>query len=104
MVGDKVFIVVLSAMLLGLPVWVQQARADETSAESFQYVSKSIKELQRKLARAGYHPGRPDGIFGPQTSLAISQYQKDHGLPQTGYPDATFLDHINNKRRTDKSR
>lgn len=40
--------------------------------------------LQRRLAAAGYRPGRIDGCFGPATEAALLAFQHAHGL----LPDA----------------
>lgn len=40
--------------------------------------------LQRLLARAGYEFGPIDGMIGPKTKAAISEYQTDKGLKVTG--------------------
>ena len=40
--------------------------------------------VQRALARRGYYGGHIDGQIGPQSSRAISRYQQDHGLRDTG--------------------
>ena len=37
------------------------------------------RELQRRLARAGYYHGAIDGIMGPQTRRALRAYEQDHG-------------------------
>ena len=83
----------------------QTRSAESTSAKqgSFSFVSHRVRDIQRQLHNAGYHPGDIDGIFGPDTSRAIIQYQRHYGLPQTGYPDAAFLDHLS-KRHTVKPR
>lgn len=72
----------------------QSADSRTTSEGSFKLVSKRVRDIQRQLRNSGYEPGDIDGIFGPQTSRAIIQYQKKHGLPQTGFPDTEFLDHL----------
>jgi peptidoglycan hydrolase-like protein with peptidoglycan-binding domain len=41
--------------------------------------SDETRELQRRLARAGYYHGAIDGILGPQTRRAIQAYERDHG-------------------------
>jgi peptidoglycan hydrolase-like protein with peptidoglycan-binding domain len=41
--------------------------------------SDETRELQRRLARAGYYHGAIDGILGPQTRRAIAAYERDHG-------------------------
>ena len=77
----------------------QTRSAESTSAKlgSFSFVSNQVRDIQRQLHNAGYHPGDIDGIFGPDTSRAIIQYQRHYGLPQTGYPDAAFLDHLSKR-------
>ena len=44
----------------------------------------SVKRLQRKLAAAGFTPGKIDGVFGPQTKAAVLAFQKSRGLVQDG--------------------
>ena len=51
--------------------------------------SDETRELQRRLARAGYYHGAIDGIMGPQTRSALRAYEQDHGggRPQGGAKD-----------------
>ena len=53
----------------------------------------SLKKIQRKLRSKGYRLD-VDGMFGPSTSRAIIQYQRDHKLPQSGFPDEAFRKHL----------
>jgi len=47
--------------------------------------------VQVQLNSAGYYQGAIDGDIGPATRAALSAYQKDHGLSQTGdINDATL--------------
>ncbi len=46
-----------------------------------------FRELQRRLREEGFYPGPVDGVFGPGTRAALSQYQARHGLPRTGALD-----------------
>lgn len=43
-----------------------------------------VAELQARLARLGFDPGRVDGIFGPQTVRAVEAFQADSGLVVDG--------------------
>src|SRR3954470_10173860 len=43
-----------------------------------------VRTLQRRLQQLGYHPGRADGRFGPQTQTAVIAFQRDHGLARDG--------------------
>ena len=46
------------------------------------------------LARLGYNPGPVDGVMGPQTSEAIQEYQRDHGLLIDGRPTVQLAEHV----------
>lgn len=43
-----------------------------------------VTELQTQLSRLGFDCGRVDGIFGPRTAKAISEFQSNAGLPVDG--------------------
>jgi len=46
---------------------------------------------QIELALHGYDPGGVDGWIGPTTRSALTGFQRDQGLPQSGgYDDATL--------------
>jgi hypothetical protein len=49
---------------------------------------KEILNCQIALSALGYESGEPDGIFGKKTKTAISNFQKNMGLDQTGSLDA----------------
>jgi Putative peptidoglycan binding domain len=38
----------------------------------------SVREIQLRLARAGYYHGRIDGVMGPRTRYAIRAYERSH--------------------------
>ena len=46
-----------------------------------------IRQAQRQLQEAGFAPGSIDGMLGPQTRVALQQYQAKRGLPKTGELD-----------------
>jgi peptidoglycan hydrolase-like protein with peptidoglycan-binding domain len=46
-----------------------------------------VRQAQERLREAGFNPGPADGQFGTQTKEALMDYQKAHGLPQTGQLD-----------------
>ena len=50
--------------------------------------SRRVRELQRRLVRRGYRPGRVDGRFGPRTRATMIWFEIKHGLPRTGRVDA----------------
>jgi membrane-bound lytic murein transglycosylase B len=53
-----------------------------------------IVQLQKNLAAAGYGSGTADGIFGPATRRALSQFQKSVGLIADGFPDPVTLEQL----------
>lgn len=46
-----------------------------------------MRQAQKQLQEAGFTPGALDGMLGPQTRVALQQYQAKHGLPKTGELD-----------------
>jgi hypothetical protein len=66
--------------------------------------SASVKKLQQELGQLNYYEGPVDGIMGPQTAAAITDLQRQAGLPQTGTMNAAtqkaldnYLAHGNNQ-------
>lgn len=43
-----------------------------------------VAELQGRLGTLGFDPGRVDGIFGPSTAQALTEFQANAGLPADG--------------------
>jgi N-acetylmuramoyl-L-alanine amidase len=39
-----------------------------------------VKDVQRRLRKAGFHSGPIDGVFGPQTAAAVQAFQISRGL------------------------
>lgn len=52
-------------------------------------------KAQKRLIQLGYDPGTPDGVYGPKTKKAITQYQKDIGLLQTGELNQATISSLN---------
>jgi peptidoglycan hydrolase-like protein with peptidoglycan-binding domain len=47
--------------------------------------------VQQQLIRLGYLHGVADGVSGPQTSSAISQFESLSGMPVDGVPSGPLL-------------
>ncbi|MBH0192858.1 MAG: peptidoglycan-binding protein [Nitrospira sp.] len=45
----------------------------------------NVQKLQKALKRAGYNPGKIDGVLGKQTQQAIRGFQADRHLPSDAY-------------------
>jgi N-acetylmuramoyl-L-alanine amidase len=50
-----------------------------------------VETLQRRLNMLGFHAGREDGIFGPQTERALREFQLNFGLAVDGQCGRTTL-------------
>lgn len=50
-----------------------------------------ITEIQSALAQAGYLNQEPNGKWDDPTRTAMLRYQRDHGFPATGLPEAKSL-------------
>ena len=51
----------------------------------------AVRQLQEDLTALGYEPGEPDGIFGPATSQALSQFQKSQAVIADGHLDTDAI-------------
>ena len=47
--------------------------------------------LQNRLTARGFDTGGADGVFGPKSQAAVSDYQRSKGLPVTGTPSLELL-------------
>ncbi len=46
-----------------------------------------VRQVQQQLAGLGYSPGPADGVAGRRTVAALAAFQRDRGLPATGWLD-----------------
>lgn len=53
--------------------------------------ASSLADVQAMLVALGYNPGPVDGQFGQRTRDAISQFQRDRGLPVNGDVDGVLM-------------
>jgi len=63
------------------------------------FVSQPIRSLQTMLRTLAEYDNRyqtvvPDGVYSTQTSSAVAQFQRNHGLPATGVTDQRTWDEI----------
>jgi len=54
-----------------------------------------VQAVQTALGRLGFGAGTPDGVLGPRTAEAISDYQRMEGLEETGTITPELVDHLN---------
>lgn len=50
-----------------------------------------LRRIDKKLAEAGFHNGKIDGIYDAQTRRAMQAYQESIGFRPTGFPDQLTL-------------
>lgn len=43
-----------------------------------------VAELQTRLNNLGFDAGKPDGVFGPDTQRAVTEFQRNRGLAEDG--------------------
>jgi hypothetical protein len=51
-------------------------------------------EMQQLLARHGFNIGQPDGLLGPQTRIAIRNFQASVGQIPDGFASSEVLDRL----------
>ncbi|MFA4994664.1 MAG: peptidoglycan-binding domain-containing protein [Bdellovibrionales bacterium] len=57
----------------------KKSRAKKSKADC-----ETVRKAQEQLKRLGYYTGKIDCILGPQTTRAIKNFQRDHGLKPDG--------------------
>lgn len=67
----------------------EETRQPEMAAMSLN--SSQVRELQKLLNEKGFDAGQVDGIIGPRTQHALSEFQKSEGIAATGNPDRATL-------------
>jgi len=50
-----------------------------------------VLEIQYELAKRGFYNAEPNGVYDDKTVQAMLEFQKNYGLPATGYPTAHSL-------------
>lgn len=55
---------------------------------------EEVRKIQTRLKAWGYFDGPVTGNYGELTTAAVKDFQKTHGLPQTGIADAKTLELI----------
>jgi peptidoglycan hydrolase-like protein with peptidoglycan-binding domain len=66
--------------------------------------SGKVKEVQQTLADLGYAPGPIDGAWGANTASAISAFQRDRGLAETGQITPELLSELERVTGHDRTR
>jgi peptidoglycan hydrolase-like protein with peptidoglycan-binding domain len=72
----------------------QPGMSPSMSGSSQRVSADQVKLAQNQLKQQGLYDGPVDGIVGPQTKSAISQFQKKAGLRQTATLDQQTLSRL----------
>ena len=76
------------AVLMGTALPLRRALAEGFSQELREGDSgEAVKAMQQRLQELGYFAGIADGQFGPDTTLALRNFQRQHGLLASGMLD-----------------
>jgi N-acetylmuramoyl-L-alanine amidase len=76
--------------ICGLQTWDTLVEAGFRLGDRFVYLRSpmlrgdDVAELQQRLGALGFDTGRVDGIFGPLTSAAVADFQRNSGQPVDG--------------------
>jgi N-acetylmuramoyl-L-alanine amidase len=86
--------------IVGEETWQTLVGASFTLGDRLLYVSRpmmhgdDVRELQRRLNRLGFDCGYDDGLFGPQTFVAVREFQLNAGLLVDGIAGLETIDHL----------
>src|SRR3989440_536408 len=64
------------------------------SCRAFSKRARAAAERQQRLGALGFDTGRVDGIFGDDTSVALSEFQRNVGLSADGILGRSTLDEL----------
>ncbi|HLH87093.1 MAG TPA: peptidoglycan-binding domain-containing protein [Xanthobacteraceae bacterium] len=82
----------LPAVAAGLMEQAQQEGFRQAREASHRKLSPDqIKQVQEALDQRGFQVGHPDGVLGHDTRQALSSFQRQLNLEQTGQPDDLTL-------------
>jgi peptidoglycan hydrolase-like protein with peptidoglycan-binding domain len=65
----------------------------ELEVETFylNYRGDEIRELEARLLSLGFYDYKLDGLVGPRVMTALNRFQRQNGLPISGFPDHETL-------------
>jgi peptidoglycan hydrolase-like protein with peptidoglycan-binding domain len=81
------------AMILAVGLSTAPAIAEEHGG--------TVRSTQQMLKDKGYYKGEVDGIIGPMTRRALSQYQKDNNIATSGRMTRETAEHLGSVKKGD---
>ena len=91
-IGLATLVALASIAVAPGPAHAQPAAARESVPGPGELSPATIRMLQHSLIQGGYAVNAADGVWGPQTSAAVREFQRMKGLKQTGQADAATLE------------
>jgi peptidoglycan hydrolase-like protein with peptidoglycan-binding domain len=85
--------------LIGSPGSTAEGVDGARATEAANAVDPAVFKAQTLLAKLGYNPGQADGVDGPRTRAAVSNYQTDTGLAVDGRISPELLGHLESHLR-----
>lgn len=76
--------------IVGKDTWRELVEASRRLGDRVLYLraphmrGDDVRDLQDRLATFGFDVGRTDGIFGPHTQRAVTEFQRNYGLTPDG--------------------
>ena len=87
---------IAAGTIAAMPAMAQQSRGAEAApgreeTVPLQLTAGQIAQMQQKLNEQGFSAGRTDGLWGPDTSAAVTRFQEKNGLRPSGRFDQDTL-------------
>jgi hypothetical protein len=70
---------------------VTKTNTPPTKRNDLAIPQQRVFEIQYELVKRGFYSAEPNGLYDEATVLAMWEFQKNYGLPATGYPSAHTL-------------
>ena len=70
---------------------VTRGNAPPAARKDVNISQQRIFEIQYELAKRGFYTAEPNGLYDDATVASMWEFQKNYGLPATGYPTAHAL-------------
>lgn len=84
-----------------LPEVDKTAPSNPFTEETMSLRRAERREVQRRLALAGFDPGGADGVFGNRTRAALWEWQKENGFAPSGYLNVPQLAYLRAQTEAD---
>lgn len=99
--GEQYDVITTAPLSGSIPVGKPMtARIDSATSETeraareagLDYGVAEFREIERRLAEAGFNPGPIDGVIDPATRAAIAAYRQARGFTVNGYLDRPMIE------------